>query len=77
MNAKLLNQLTLNEPEEIWFESFDGLQVQGWLLKPPDFDPADKYPLVLYVHGGPGVQYGNTFFFSLGFCILIRNTVVH
>lgn len=31
----------------------DGHEVQGWLLYPRDFDPAKKYPLVVYVHGGP------------------------
>ena len=31
----------------------DGYEVQGWLLYPRDFDPGKKYPLVVYVHGGP------------------------
>ncbi len=31
----------------------DGYDVQGWLLYPRDFDPGKKYPLVVYVHGGP------------------------
>lgn len=31
----------------------DGFDVQGWLLYPRDFDPSKKYPLVVYVHGGP------------------------
>jgi dipeptidyl aminopeptidase/acylaminoacyl peptidase len=62
MNAPLREEVRLSEPEEIWFKSFDGTDVQGWLLKPPDFDPHRKYPLLLYVHGGPDTQYGNTFF---------------
>ncbi|MCA1620970.1 MAG: hypothetical protein LC795_17020 [Acidobacteria bacterium] len=28
-------------------------RVQGWVVKPPDFDPSKKYPLLLYIHGGP------------------------
>lgn len=62
MNAHVLDELSLSEPEECWFESSDGLDIQGWLLKPPDFDPRQKYPSLLYVHGGPDNQYGNTFF---------------
>jgi len=62
MNAPLLEKVRLSEPEEVWFKSFDGTDIQGWLLKPPDFDPNQKCPLLLYIHGGPDVQYGNTFF---------------
>ena len=35
----------------------DGLKVQGWLMKPANFDPAKKYPLVLWIHGGPWSMY--------------------
>ena len=62
MNAPLLEKVRLSEPEEVWFKSFDGTDIQGWLLKPPNFDPNHKYALLLYVHGGPDAQYGNTFF---------------
>ncbi len=60
-NEELFGQLSMNEPEEIWYTSFDGRRVQGWILKPPSFDPAKKYPLVLQIHGGPHSAYGNTF----------------
>jgi len=40
------------EAKSITWKS-DGHEVQGWLLYPRDFDPAKKYPLVVYVHGGP------------------------
>jgi acylaminoacyl-peptidase len=62
LNGDWLGLLRLSVPEEIWFESFDGETVQGWFLKPPRFDPGKRYPLLLYIHGGPGAQYGNTFF---------------
>ena len=51
----------MNEPEEIWYASFDGRKIQGWILKPPGFDAAKKYPLILEIHGGPHSAYGNTF----------------
>ena len=48
--------------EEIWWESSkDGRPVQGWIMKPPDFDPDRKYPLVLEIHGGPFANYGDRF----------------
>jgi dipeptidyl aminopeptidase/acylaminoacyl peptidase len=39
--------------EDFWFESFDGWRVQGILVKPPQFDPEKKYPVVFLIHGGP------------------------
>jgi dipeptidyl aminopeptidase/acylaminoacyl peptidase len=60
-NDPLFADLTMNEPEEMWYTSFDGRRIQGWILKPPAFDAARKYPLILQIHGGPHSAYGNTF----------------
>jgi dipeptidyl aminopeptidase/acylaminoacyl peptidase len=61
INNKLFSQLNLTEPEEIWYTSFDGKKVHGWIQKPPDFDPSKKYPLILNIHGGPHAAYGFVF----------------
>ena len=62
LNADLLAQKTLGEVEEIWWDSsFDGRPVQGWIVKPPGFDPSREYPLVLEIHGGPISNYGDRF----------------
>ena len=58
VNGDVLAGRKLNQVEEIWYKSFDGLDIQGWIVKPPDFDPSRKYPLVLAVHGGPHAMYG-------------------
>ena len=60
-NDSLFSQLNLTEPEEIWYESFDGKRIQSWVQKPPGFDPTKKYPLILNIHGGPHVAYGYIF----------------
>ena len=60
-NAPLFDTLTLTEPEEFWYTSFDGRKIQGWIQKPPSFDASKKYPLILQIHGGPHAAYGNTF----------------
>ena len=57
-NRKLWSQLNLTAPEEINYTSFDGKRIQGWIQKPPDFDPQKKYPLILNIHGGPHAAYG-------------------
>jgi dipeptidyl aminopeptidase/acylaminoacyl peptidase len=61
INEKLFSQLNLTAPEELWYTSFDGKKVEGWIQKPPDFDPAKKYPLILNIHGGPHAAYGWVF----------------
>ncbi len=60
-NDELFAQLAIPEPEEFWYPSFDGRQIQGWILKPPSFDRSKKYPLILQIHGGPHAAYGHTF----------------
>jgi dipeptidyl aminopeptidase/acylaminoacyl peptidase len=61
VNDKLMRDLTLTEPEAIWYTSFDGKKIQTWIQKPPDFDATKKYPLILNIHGGPHSAYGYTF----------------
>lgn len=61
VNGPLFDELTLTEPEEIWYDSFDGRKIEAWIQKPPDFDPSKKYPLILNIHGGPHAAYGYTF----------------
>jgi dipeptidyl aminopeptidase/acylaminoacyl peptidase len=61
VNDDLFKNLRLSEPEELWWTSFDGRKIQGWLLHPPDFDRTKKYPFILEIHGGPHAAYGNVF----------------
>jgi acylaminoacyl-peptidase len=62
VNEDLFAAKKLGEVEEIWYDSSkDGRKVQGWILKPPDFDPSRKYPLILEIHGGPFANYGDRF----------------
>ena len=67
-NKDLLGQLDLGAFEEIWFKGADQNDLQGWIIKPPDFDPAKKYPSIMEIHGGPLAQYG--FFFMHEFYYL-------
>ena len=61
VNDALFSELRLSEPEELWYTSFDGKKINGWILKPPDFDSSRMYPLILEIHGGPHAAYGHTF----------------
>lgn len=62
VNDDLFANKKLGEVEEIWYDSsFDKRKIQGWIIKPPQFDPAKKYPLILEIHGGPFADYGDRF----------------
>jgi dipeptidyl aminopeptidase/acylaminoacyl peptidase len=63
-NKTHLAEVQLGEVEEIWYPSSDGLQIHGWIVKPPDFDPTKKYPLILRIHGGPHGMYSFGFDFK-------------
>jgi dipeptidyl aminopeptidase/acylaminoacyl peptidase len=60
VNKEILSLLQMNPAEEFWFEGAGKDKVHGFLLNPPSFDPAKKYPLVMLIHGGPqGAWYDN------------------
>ncbi len=62
LNEDLFANRELGAVEEIWYESsVDGRRIQGWIIKPPGFNPSNKYPLILEIHGGPFANYGDRF----------------
>lgn len=62
VNDDLLAKREVGEVEEIWWESsVDGRRIQGWVVKPPGFQPGRRYPLILEIHGGPFANYGPRF----------------
>ncbi len=63
-NASFLADVRLGDVEEVWYKAPDGLDVHGWIVKPPDFDPRRKYPLILRIHGGPHAMYNSGFDFK-------------
>jgi dipeptidyl aminopeptidase/acylaminoacyl peptidase len=57
VNAGWLAERAQGQVDDLWFESTDGTSLQGWIVKPPDWDPEGNYPLVLSIHGGPHVMW--------------------
>ena len=64
VNADVLAGKTLGEVEEIWYPSVGNYRIQGWVIKPPNFDRSKKYPLILTIHGGPHSMYNGAFNFG-------------
>ena len=54
--AARLDGFGLRKPEFFRFDTSDGVTLNGYLIRPPDFDPAKRYPVLMYVYGGPGSQ---------------------
>jgi dipeptidyl aminopeptidase/acylaminoacyl peptidase len=63
-NDALLENVLLGEVENVHFESRDGTEIEGFIVKPPNFDPELRYPTILRVHGGPQSQYDFAFHFE-------------
>lgn len=64
VNDDVLEGVTLGEVEEVWYKSVEDFDIQGWIIKPPDFDPSRKYPMILAIHGGPHGMYNVGFNFA-------------
>jgi acylaminoacyl-peptidase len=80
LNQDLLDPKELGAVETIWYESsHDRRKIQGWIVKPPGFDPSKKYPLILEIHGGPVANYGGRFaaeiqlYAAAGYAVLYTN----
>jgi dipeptidyl aminopeptidase/acylaminoacyl peptidase len=59
LNDSVLEKVNMSAMESFWFTGADGDKVEGFLIKPPNFDPAKKYPVKFLVHGGPEGAWGD------------------
>lgn len=74
INRDLLDVIDLGTIEEVWFKGAGSNDLQGWILKPPDFDSEKRYPSIMEIHGGPLAQYG--FFFMHEFYFLAAHDYI-
>ncbi len=78
-NDDVLERLQLGQVEKITYRSTGGAVIDGWIVKPPSFDPSKKYPLIMEIHGGPHGAYTVAFnpqfqnFAANGFVVLYTN----
>lgn len=62
LNEELLGHRDLADVHEIVYaSSFDDLEIHGWYVTPPNYDPSKTYPVILEIHGGPHLSYGPNF----------------
>jgi dipeptidyl aminopeptidase/acylaminoacyl peptidase len=79
INSELVESLSLVKPENIRFKSFDGAEVEGWLMRPANLPEGKKAPMILTIHGGPHGMYGygfshtNQVYAARGYAVLYLN----
>ncbi|HEX6636229.1 MAG TPA: S9 family peptidase, partial [Steroidobacteraceae bacterium] len=80
LNDDLFGNRTLGKVRALtWKSSHDQREIQGWVITPPDFDAAKKYPMILEIHGGPFAAYGPNYaselqlYAAAGYIVLYTN----
>ena len=69
-NTARAEQLDLPPIEDFWFTSSRGKRIQSFIVRPPHFDPAKKYPLFVLIHGGPHGMWRDQFFVRWNYHLL-------
>jgi len=76
LNDALLSQISMSPLEPFWFTGAHGDKVEGFLVKPPNFDSNKKYPVKFIVHGGPQVPFGDEWSYRWNFELFAANGYV-
>ncbi|MEA2062435.1 MAG: S9 family peptidase [Gemmatimonadota bacterium] len=61
LNEPLFSAIDLKQAESFYFPAEDSVPVHGYLIRPPGFDPGEKYPLIYLIHGGPQGAWNDKF----------------
>ena len=61
----VLKDCFVSVPEYIPFVNQDGVEIDGWIMKPMDYEPGKKYPALYEIHGGPRTAFGDNFFHEM------------
>jgi len=76
LNDSILSQLDLPKMDTFWFPSIGNVHVQGFLIKPPNFDPTKKSPVKFLIHGGPQGAWGDSWSYRWNAELLAANGYV-
>ncbi|SHH28807.1 S9 family peptidase [Thermosipho atlanticus] len=78
-NEWVITKKHISKPERFTFLAGDGTELEGWIIKPINFDASKKYPAILDIHGGPKTVYGEVFFHEMqvwaneGYVVMFTN----
>lgn len=79
-NEWVVKEKSLSRPERITFNTKEGIEIEGWIMRPVNFDETKKYPAILDIHGGPKTVYSGEVFFhemqywsNIGYVVMFCN----
>lgn len=78
-NTDYMNTHSVSQPEYFTYQSKNGYEMEGWVIKPVGYEAGKKYPAVFEMHGGPKVTFGGIFhhemqcFASMGYFVFYTN----
>jgi dipeptidyl aminopeptidase/acylaminoacyl peptidase len=75
-NETVLSQVAMSPLESFWFTGAHGDKIEGFLVKPPDFDASKTYPLKFFLKGGPQIAWGDLWDYGWNFELLAANGYV-
>ena len=75
-NDAVLSQISMSPSESFWFTGAHGDKVEGFLVKPPNFDPRKKYPVKFFLKGGPQIAWGDLWSYTGNFELFAANGYV-
>src|SRR5258708_29449897 len=76
MNDSVLSQVETSKMESFFFPGAKGESVEGFVFRPPNFDPNKKYPVKFIIHGGPEVPLGDEWSYRWNFELFAANGYV-
>jgi len=76
LNEAVLSQVAMSPLESFWFTGAHGDKVEGFLVKPPNFDASKKYPVKFFLKGGPQIAWGDLWSYTGNFELLAANGYV-
>jgi dipeptidyl aminopeptidase/acylaminoacyl peptidase len=75
-NEVVLSQIAMSPLESFWFTGAHGDKVEGFLVKPPNFDASKKYPVKLFLKGGPQIAFGERWSYNSNLELFAANGYV-
>ncbi len=76
-NKELWDELWLSKPEQYKWTNELGDEIDGWIMKPQNFDPTKKYPTILQIHGGPRAIFGDSMYHEFQVLVSEGNIVIY
>jgi acylaminoacyl-peptidase len=76
-NDEILREVKVQGHERFQFKASDGVNIEGWIMKPTEYREGEKYPTIIFIHGGPKSTFGYAFMFEHQICAANGYVVIY